>query len=274
MVQKNILASILINNYNNKLFFKKCLKSSLNQSYKNLEIIVFDDVSNDGAEKYLKSIKNKKVKKIFNKKKISESGAINQFNAIQKSFLKSKGEIIFLLDGDDAFLKNKVKYFVNFFKKNKNLEFTQDNPIYYYPENKLKEKKVFRSKMLTLHTWPYFNPTSTMIFRRNFLKKLLNEINFSKNKFFKMYFDARAFIYIYFFSKNYASSEKYLTLYTQNIKGDTIKNYNSKNSFWWERRKEYHYFVKNLFSKKKKKHIKLFDYYFTFLVSWIYQKFN
>ena len=61
--------------------------------------------------------------------------------------------------------------------------------------------------MLTLHTWPYFNPTSTMIFRRNFLKKLLNEINFSKNKFLKMYFDARAFIYIYFFSKNYASSE-------------------------------------------------------------------
>ena len=116
MVQKNILASILINNYNNKLFFKKCLKSSLNQSYKNLEIIVFDDVSNDGAEKYLKSIKNKKVKKIFNKKKISESGAINQFNAIQKSFLKSKGEIIFLLDGDDAFLENKVEYFVNFFK--------------------------------------------------------------------------------------------------------------------------------------------------------------
>ena len=121
MVQKNILVSILINNYNNKLFFKECLKSSLNQSYKNLEIIVFDDVSNDGADKYLKSIKNKKIKKIFNKRKISKSGAINQFNAIQKSFLKSKGEIIFLLDGDDAFLKNKVKYFVNFFEKNKNL---------------------------------------------------------------------------------------------------------------------------------------------------------
>ena len=146
MVQKNILASILINNYNNKLFFKKCLKSSLNQSYKNLEIIVFDDVSNDGAEKYLKSIKNKKVKKIFNKKKISESGAINQFNAIQKSFLKSKGEIIFLLDGDDAFLENKVEYFVNFFKINKNLEFTQDNPIYYYPKKKIQRKKSIKIK--------------------------------------------------------------------------------------------------------------------------------
>ena len=269
MVQKNILVSILINNYNNKLFFQECLKSSLNQSYQNLEIIVFDDVSNDGAEKYLKSIKNKKVKKIFNKKKISESGAINQFNAIQKSFLKSKGEIIFLLDGDDAFLKNKVKYFVNFFKKNKNLEFIQDNPIYYYPEKKLKEKKVLRSKILTFHTWPYFNPTSTMIFRRNFLKKLLNEINFSKNKFFKMYFDARAIIYIYFFSNSYKRSNKYFTLYTQNIKGDTIKNYNSKNLFWWRRRKEYHSFVEQLFLKKKKKYFKLIDYYLTHIINWI-----
>ena len=64
---------------------------------------------------------------------------------------------------------------------------------------------IFKSKLLTLHTWPYFNPTSTMIFRRNFLKKLLNEINFSKTKYQKMFFDARAFIYIYFFSKNFTT---------------------------------------------------------------------
>ena len=274
MVQKNILASILINNYNNGKFFKECIKSCLNQTYKNIEIIVFDDVSSDGTEKYLKNIKNKRIKKIFNQRKISKSAALNQLNAIYKSFTKSKGEVVFLLDGDDAFLKNKVEYFIGIFERNKNLEFIQDNPIYFYPENKLKEKKNLKSKLFVIHTWPYFNPTSNMVFRRNFLKKLLSEINFSKNKYQKMFFDARAFIYIYFFSKNYASSEKYFTLYTQNIKGDTIKNYNSKNSFWWERRKEYHYFVKNLFSKKKKKHIKLFDYYFTILVSWIYQKFN
>tara|TARA_B100000035_G_scaffold304258_1_gene303775 strand:+ start:2123 stop:2947 length:825 start_codon:yes stop_codon:yes gene_type:complete len=274
MVQKNILASILINNYNNKIFFKECIKSCLKQSYENIEIIVFDDASNDGAEKYLKNIKNKKIKKILNHRKISNSGAINQLNAIQKAFLKSRGEVIFLLDGDDVFLKNKVRYFISIFEKNKSLEFTQDNPIYYYPQKKLKEKKIFKSKLLTLHTWPYFNPTSTMIFRRNFLKKLLNEINFSKTKYQKMFFDARAFIYIYFFSKNFTVSNKYLTLYTQNIKGDTIKNYASKNFLWWQRRQEYHKFVENLFFRKKKKHFKLLDYYLTLLINWFYQKFN
>tara|TARA_Y100000389_G_scaffold176344_1_gene187793 strand:+ start:1694 stop:2518 length:825 start_codon:yes stop_codon:yes gene_type:complete len=274
MVQKNILASILINNFNNKLYFKECIRSCLNQTYKNVEIIIYDDASNDGAEKYLKNIKNKKIKKIFNHKKISKSGAINQLNAIQKSFLKSKGEIVFLLDGDDAFLKNKVKYFVDIFKQNIHLEFTQDNPIYYYPEKKFKERKLLKSKKLVFHTWPYFNPTSTMIFRRDFLDKLLKEISFSKNKYQKMFFDARAIIYIYFFSKIHLRSDKYFTIYTQNIGGDTIKNYTSKNFFWWERRQEYHNFVKKLFSKKKIKHLKLFDYYLTLLVNWIYLKFK
>ena len=165
MLQKNILVSILINNYNNELFIKKCIQSCLNQSYKNIEIIIYDDVSSDKSKKYIKNIKSKKIKKIFNKVKNFKSGRLNQFNAIKKSFLKSKGEIIFLLDGDDAFLKNKVKYFVNIFEKNKKLEFLQDNPIYYYPKNNLKEKKILRSKKLIFHTWPYFNPTSTMGFK-------------------------------------------------------------------------------------------------------------
>ena len=45
MVQKNILVSVLINNYNNKLYINKCIKSCLVQSYKNLEIVIYDDNS-------------------------------------------------------------------------------------------------------------------------------------------------------------------------------------------------------------------------------------
>jgi glycosyltransferase involved in cell wall biosynthesis len=274
MIQKNILASILINNYNNEKFIRKCLKSCLNQSYKNIEIIIYDDVSNDGSSNYIKYIKSNKIRKIFNNKKISKSGPLNQLKAIQKSFLKSKGEIIFLLDGDDAFLKNKVKYFVNIFRKKKKLEFIQDNPIYFYPDNLKKEKKIIKSKKFILNTWPYFNPTSTMVFRRNFLKKLFNEIKFSNNKFQKMFFDARAIIYIYFFSENYLKSNKHLTIYTQNIKGDTIYNYGNKTLIWWERRLEYHKFVECLFTRKKKNYNKYLDYYLTLIVNKIYKILN
>ncbi len=267
MVQKNILATILINNYNNQKFIKKCIKSCLAQSHENLEIIIYDDKSNDNSKKILQKIKNAKIKKIFNSKKSYQSSALNQLEAIQKSFLKSKGEIIFLLDSDDCFLKDKVKTIVNEFKKNKEINFIQDNPIYFYPNKNLRLYKKLKKKYFTLHTWPYFHPTSTMVFRKNFLKKVLKEISFSKNNFGKMFFDARAFIYIYFFENSYLNLDKNLTIYTQNDTGDTLSNYDQKNSNWWQRRLEYHKFVKNLFIKNNKFHFRFIDYYLTYLIN-------
>ena len=56
MVQKNILASILINNFNNQEYINRCLKSCLNQSYRNFEIIIHDDCSNDNTKSLIKEI--------------------------------------------------------------------------------------------------------------------------------------------------------------------------------------------------------------------------
>ena len=69
MVQKNILVTILINNFNNQKFLEKCINSCLTQSYKHLEIIIYDDKSDDDSDKILKKINDTRVKKIFNKKK-------------------------------------------------------------------------------------------------------------------------------------------------------------------------------------------------------------
>ena len=274
MVQKNILASILINNFNNQEYINKCLKSCLNQSYKYFEIIIYDDCSNDKSKDIIKNIKNKRIKKIFNKSRKFNSSALNQFNAVRKSFLKSKGEIIFILDGDDQFLKNKLNLIIRKFIQNDKLNFLQDNPVYYYPEQNQKVKRILKNKTFVLHTWPYFNTTSTMVFRRSFLKKLLIDLNFSNKDYGLMFFDARAFIYIYFFEKNYLLINDHLTLYTQNLKGDTLKYYNEKNSNWWKRRFEYHQFVSNLFRKKNKFHFKFIDYCLTYLMNFLLKKFK
>ena len=117
MVQKNILVSILINNYNNKLYIKKCIQSCIRQSYKKFEIIIYDDNSNDGSQEIIKNIKDKRIKKIFNKKRMYNTGALNQLEGIYRSTVKSKGDIIFLLDGDDFFLKDKLYYITKVFKK-------------------------------------------------------------------------------------------------------------------------------------------------------------
>ena len=45
----NYKASVLIANYNNQKYLVDCIDSILNQSYKNIEIIVLDDSSNDNS---------------------------------------------------------------------------------------------------------------------------------------------------------------------------------------------------------------------------------
>ena len=267
MVQKNILVSILINNYNNQKFIKKTILSCLNQSYKNLEIIIYDDKSNDNSKNIINKFKDVRIKKIFNKTKKNNSSALNQLDAIYKSFKCSKGEIVFLLDGDDFFKPDKIKLITNIFNKYKNVDFIQDNPTYFFPEENKFIKKNIKRKIFTLHTWPYFNPTSTMVFKRKFFDILLKEISFSKSNYKNVFFDARAFIYIHFFKKNYLQIKESFTIYTQNISGDTISKYNKMNFSWWERRKEYHHYVDELFKRKNKYRINLFDYYITLLIN-------
>ena len=108
-------ASVIIVNYNNAKYLEECINSILNQSYKNKEIIVVDDKSEDHSIDVLKRFKNK-IKVIKNQRKTS-NGSYNQINSCYKGFLKSKGEYLFFLDSDDYFQKKKKKK-KNMYKKN------------------------------------------------------------------------------------------------------------------------------------------------------------
>ena len=66
------LVTVLINNYNKEKFCHESVKSVLDQSYKKIEIIFFDDGSKDESlkkinqfRKKIKVIKNLKRGKIF-----------------------------------------------------------------------------------------------------------------------------------------------------------------------------------------------------------------
>ncbi len=268
--KKNVLVSILVNNFNNEKYLNRCIDSCIKQTYKNIEIIIFDDKSTDSSKNIFKKYKNNRIKIIFNKKKKFNSGPLNQLNSIYISLKQSKGKYIFLLDGDDYFLKNKISQSIKTFNLNPKIVFLQDNPIYKYDNKNILPKKIKpKRKIFVNHTWPFFSPTSTMSFERDFLVKLLAKIAFSKSLFDQMFFDARAFIYIYFFEKNYIVSDKYLTIYNQNLKGDTLKNYQKKNKNWWVRRLQYHCYVDSIFKRNKKFHFKFIDYYTTLLINLI-----
>ena len=51
MKKNNILVSVLIINYNNAKYIDRAIKSCLNQTYKNIELLIFDDLSNDNSKK-------------------------------------------------------------------------------------------------------------------------------------------------------------------------------------------------------------------------------
>jgi len=115
MQTKNILISVIIPYYKKKNYIYSTLKSALNQSHKKIEvIIIYDDQDLSDFDHLKKIIKaDKRVKIIINKKNQGVSISRN------KGIKASKGKFITFLDADDIWNKNKLKFQLNFMRKNK-----------------------------------------------------------------------------------------------------------------------------------------------------------
>ena len=61
-MKKKNLVSIIMNCHNGERYLKEALISVLNQSYKNWELIFFDNNSKDESANILKSFKDKRFK--------------------------------------------------------------------------------------------------------------------------------------------------------------------------------------------------------------------
>ena len=111
--KNNPLVSIIMNCHNGEKFLEQSLSSILKQSYKNWELIFWDNKSNDGSKKKFLKIKDKRFNYFFSKK----------YNKLYKArnlaIKKSRGEYICFLDTDDIWKSNKLKKQVNFLNKNK-----------------------------------------------------------------------------------------------------------------------------------------------------------
>ena len=94
MQKNNILVSIIIVNFNNAKLLKDCLNSIFIQNYKNKQIIVVDDNSNDNSLNVLNKYK-KKITILKKKKKKTNYGSYDQINSYYRGFLKSKGKYVF-----------------------------------------------------------------------------------------------------------------------------------------------------------------------------------
>jgi|TARA_B110000046_G_C12952464_1_gene380766 glycosyltransferase involved in cell wall biosynthesis len=255
---KNLKVSILIANYNNQYYLEECIKSIKSQTYKNIEVIFHDDFSSD--ESLIKASKFKNLKIIKNKKR-GKFGSFNQMNAYQRAFNKSTGEIIFFLDSDDFFKKNKVKDTVNEFLKNNKISAIFDLPIIKY-EKKLKFAK--NKKKLLDNYWPYIPPQSCISIRRKHFKKMMNKVNF--NLFPDIWMDFRIALYLKYISKNFFILNNNLTFYRQSPKM-VSSNFKFLSTSWLKRRMQAHNYVKYFYLKNKINYRKNLDYFITAFVN-------
>ncbi len=97
------MASVIIDTYNLAPFIEEAVESVLRQTFpeEELEIIVVDDGSTDDT--------GERVKQYGNKISYLYKANGGQASALNAGFENSRGEIIFLLDGDDYFHPDKVR---------------------------------------------------------------------------------------------------------------------------------------------------------------------
>lgn len=92
--------SVIVANYNNEQYIAECLDSVLAQTFKDLEIVVFDDGSSDGSLEWLENFQRKYPNIIT---VIHDSVNRGAAYARHQAILASRGEHITTLDSDDYY---------------------------------------------------------------------------------------------------------------------------------------------------------------------------
>ena len=140
MQNKKKLVSIILNCYNGEKYLQQALSSVEKQSYKNWELIFWDNKSTDNSKNIFQSFKNKKFKYYLSKKHTS------LYKARNLAIKKSRGQFISFIDADDLWERNKLKKQVELFLRNKQVSLIYGN-LWIQNEN-LKKRKLYWKKDL------------------------------------------------------------------------------------------------------------------------------
>lgn len=181
-LEKNPFVSIIINNYNYAQFLPNAIESALNQTYKNIEIIVIDDCSEDNSKDIILSYGDKVKPIIYTNRNKSKHPNFNQIYCINKAFEISAGKIICLLDSDDYFANEKVANIINAHINNPNAVLVQDFftevDVKGIPTGKIRPKikkvdSIIEYYLQSNDILNLFAQTSALSFKKDYLEKML-----------------------------------------------------------------------------------------------------
>jgi glycosyltransferase involved in cell wall biosynthesis len=97
------LISVIMPAYNVEKYIQEAINSILNQSYSNLELLIYDDGSSDSTRKIINSYSDERIKKIFADKNSGVVAARNHCIDL------AQGKYIALMDADDIASRDRFK---------------------------------------------------------------------------------------------------------------------------------------------------------------------
>lgn len=166
--------SVIIPTFNREKLIGNSIKSVLNQTLKNLEIIVIDDGSTDNTKKEVKKLNDSRIHYV---RLVKNTGGANARNV---GIGLAKGEYISFQDSDDIFYPNKLeKQLKNIVNKHSDLDFCKINVIYnnsysYFVPSEIREKRIRNGDYVKeLVTYGNFISTQAILVKTSFMKQYL-----------------------------------------------------------------------------------------------------
>lgn len=224
--------SVLINNYNHKPFLRECVDSVLAQAPAPGEVIVYDDGSTDGSVALLRDYAARgRITLIEGAHAAAYPiGHEHQARAIAGAFLRSTGEIIFLLDGDDVFCPGKIAACLAAFKNVPRSVLVQTAVTLIDSHgarlgrrgHPLPSGADYRAATYARNDVDFYQSTSAFAFRREFFVNVLpSALNFSDGIDIAM--DMRLVILAPLFGDVVALDEP-LTLWRRHMRSHSVQN--------------------------------------------------
>ena len=161
--------SVLMTVYNGGAYLEESIRSVINQTFKNWELILVDNCSTDNSKKIISKFKNAKIRKFFLKENIG------RIKALRFAFSKARGQYIAILDADDIAYKDRFSKQLKLLNKNKNIGLVASYVQFIDGSGKVfKEFKPPHQAHKLLAELSWTNPIihSSMMYRNSLAKKI------------------------------------------------------------------------------------------------------
>ena len=110
-MEKSPLISVVMSAYNEEAYIKRALKSILDQTEQNFEIIIFDDCSTDATTDIVEGMNDERIRIYRNTENCGLTRNLN------KGLRLAKGKYIARMDGDDISLPERFEKQVRYFEE-------------------------------------------------------------------------------------------------------------------------------------------------------------